>query len=746
MFQKILIILLLINAQVLLSQDSVQPVEDLKVGLVLSGGGAKGFAHIGVLKALEEAGVRIDYIGGTSAGAIIGAFYSSGYSAYELDSILTALDYNELMQDKLPRKSKSIYQKENEEKYVFSLPIKNKKIALPSAVSKGQNFFNVLSKLTEHVHTIDDFSKLPIPFFCVATNLENGNIEILEKGFLPAALRASGSFPTLLDPVLVDGKLLTDGGVVNNFPVDIMRDKGVDIIIGIDVQDKLDSKEDLNTAPKIIMQIVSFQMYDDDESKIEDTDLYMHPDISDYNVVSFDVAKQIVDKGEEVARKQMSYLKAIAKRQLKTKNVIIENILHKSEDKFKVSDIKITGAKNYTRAYILGKLRMAKVDSITYEKFYDGIDNLSATNNFRSIQYKFVKQKEGIEIHFNLKEEEVSTFLKLGVHYDDLYKTGVLLNFTSNHALFKNDILSVDFVLGDNIRYNIDYFIDNGFHWSYGINTKYNHFNKNFFLNIDEQVSVKSAVEYNNFTTQLYLQTSFSKNFALRIGVEYKDFKVFTETLNNNEFVKDYLDNNGYLGAFAKLQLDTYDKKHFIKKGVYLDVNYKTYLFSSENSFNPINDEVDNFNPFSLVYGKLGYATTFFDKLTFHYISEAGITIGNNDNGIFDYLLGGNNENFVNSFIPFYGYDVADLGGTAFLKSAFTLRYNPFEKHYISFTGNYARVGGDLFNDGAIFDDTKSGYAVGYGLDSYIGPIEITYSWTPDNKQNYWFFNVGFWF
>jgi len=746
MLQKTLILLLLIQTQMLLAQDSIKPVEDLKVGLVLSGGGAKGFAHIGVLKVLEEAGVRIDYIGGTSAGAIIGALYSSGYTAFQLDSVLTSFDYNEMMQDKLPRKSKSIYQKEHEEKYVFSLPIKNKAIALPSAVSKGQNFFNIMSKLTEHVHTVDDFSKLPIPFFCVATNLENGNTEILESGFLPEALRASGSFPTLLDPVIVDGKLLTDGGVVNNFPIDIMKEKGVDIIIGIDVQDKLNSRENLNTAPKIIMQIVSFQMYDNNQENRNDTDLYIHPDISNYNVISFELAQEIINKGEEVTRKQLNYLKGIAQRQAKkTKTVSVDGILHHKDEKFHISKIKISGNKNYTRGYILGKLKIAKVDSISYKKFYEGIDNLSATNNFNSIHYKFVKQKEGIEIHFNLKEEEVSTFLKLGVHYDDLYKTGVLLNFTSKHALFKNDIFSADLVLGDNIRYKIDYFIDNGFHWSYGINTTYNHFNKSFFLDFGDEV-IKSPIEYNNFSTQLYLQTSFSKKVALKVGAEFKDFRVFTETLNNDEIIKNFIENNSYLGAFAKLQLDTYDKKNFTKKGVYLDVNYKTYLFSSENSFNSVGDEIDNFNPFSLLYGKLGYATTFFDKLTFHYISEAGITIGDDNSQIFDYLLGGNNENFANNFIPFYGYDVADFSESAFLKSSFTLRYEPFEKNYISFTGNYARAESDLFNEGAIFDNTKSGYAVGYGLDSFLGPVEIKYTWSPDTKQNYWFFNVGFWF
>ncbi len=740
MLRNLLVIIIFFQGYSMLSQDTIVQQKDIKVGLVLSGGGAKGFAHIGVLKVLEEAGVRIDYIGGTSAGAIIGALYSSGYTASQLDSLLTALDYNELMQDKLPRKSKSIYQKENDEKYAFSLPIKNKAIALPSAVSKGQNFFNVMSRLTEHVHHIDDFSKLPIPFFCVATNLETGNIEILEKGFLPEALRASGSFPTLLDPVEIDGKLLTDGGVVNNFPVDIMKEKGVDIIIGIDVQDKLLTKTDLNTAPKIVMQIVGFQMYEDDQSKIKETDLYMHPDISEYNVVSFDAAKQIISKGEEVARKQLSYLKEIASKQSKSKKLFTHGIIHQKDEKFYISEIKIAGNKNYTREYVLGKLKITKSDSITHKKFYEGIDNLSATENFRSIYYKFIKQKDGVEIHFNLKEEEVSTFLKLGVHYDDLYKTGVLLNITSKHVIFKNDVFSADFILGDNIRYNIDYFIDNGFHWSYGINTRFNGFNKSFFINFDDQSEaiVKTPIEFNDFTTQLFLQTDFSKNLALRIGIEDKFLRVFTETLENNEISKNYLDRSNYLGAFLKLKLDTYDKSYFTKKGVFLDINYTTYLFSS--NFN------NDFTPFSQLDGKFGYAKTFFDKLTLHYISEAGITIGNNDNEVFDYLLGGNNQNFINNFIPFYGYDVADLGDRAFLKSALTVRYELFENNFVSFTGNFARVDNDLFNKGAIFDDTRSGYAIGYGLDSFIGPVEIKYTWSPDTNQNYWFFNVGFWF
>ena len=744
MIRKVLIFILFIQVQCAFSQDTIVHKKDIKVGLVLSGGGAKGFAHIGVLKVLEEAGVRIDYIGGTSMGAMIGALYSSGYLANELDSIVTSIDYTDLMQDNLPRRSKSIYQKVNSEKYALALPLKNGKLALPSAVSKGQNIFNMLSRLTEHVHTINDFSKLPIPFFCIATNLENGDTEILETGFLPEAIKASGSFPTLLDPVEINGKLLTDGGVVNNFPVDIMRQKGVDLIIGVDVQDKLKGKENLNSAPNILMQIVNFQMYDELELKRKDTDLYMQPDISNYNVVSFDLAREIIDNGEKLARKQMNYLNEIANNQTKKKLYIKEKHNYNKREILDITKITISGNNNYTPEYVLGKLKMEEGTSMSYKKFNEGIDNLSATGNFKSIEYRFLQNEEGLELQFDLNEEDESTFLQFGVHYDDLYKTGALLNFTSKHAIFDNDVLSADLILGDNVRYNIDYFIDNGFHWSYGINTRYNKFEKSFFESllfedlIDESNISKIPLNYNDFTTQLFLQTAFNSDIALRIGIEDKYIRISYESLINNIPEKLLLDNTNYLNVYSNLLVDTFDDKNFPKKGIFLSADYKAYLLAS--SF------VENFNPFSQLKGKLAGVFTVGDKFTTHIVSEAGITIGNTNSRIFDYILGGNNQNFINNFTGFYGYDVGDLGESAYLKTTVTFRYELFKNHFTSFIANAARAEEDLFNKGAIFDNTKTGYAAGYGIKSPIGPIEVKYSWSPDTSQNYWFFNVGFWF
>ncbi|MFZ3273166.1 MAG: patatin-like phospholipase family protein, partial [Lutibacter sp.] len=297
------------------SQEVVEK-EDIKVGLVLSGGGAKGFAHVAVLKVLEEAGVRIDYIGGTSMGAIIGGLYASGYSPNQLDSIIKITDFNKILTDDLPRKSKPFYDKEHSEKYILTVPIKDRKLGMPTALSNGQSVLNLLTSLTQHVNSISDFSKLPIPFICIATNLETGKQEVLNKGFLPEAILASGSFPTLLAPVEIDGKLLTDGGIINNFPVDEVKAMGADVVIGVDIQSGLAHKEELNSAVKILNQIVGFQMYKSMEYKYDSLDLVIKPNMETFNVVSFDKSKEIMIAGDLAAREKFGELKSIADSQI----------------------------------------------------------------------------------------------------------------------------------------------------------------------------------------------------------------------------------------------------------------------------------------------------------------------------------------------------------------------------------------------------------------------------------------------
>src|SRR5690606_3063974 len=268
------------------------PAQDLpskrapKVGLVLSGGGAKGLAHIGALKMIDSAGVKVDYIGGTSMGAIIGALYAAGYSSNELDSIFRSMDFSSLIQDDVPRGAKSFQEKENSERYALTLPFTDFRVSFPQAISGGQNIFNELVRLLYHVKDVDDFNKLPIPFLCVATNMETGEGVILDKGYLPEAILASGTFPSLFEPAEIDGKILIDGGVVNNYPIEQVRAMGADLIIGVDVQDDLATRESLSSAMEILLQINNYRTVNDMKKKVVQTDIYIRPDIEGYSVIA----------------------------------------------------------------------------------------------------------------------------------------------------------------------------------------------------------------------------------------------------------------------------------------------------------------------------------------------------------------------------------------------------------------------------------------------------------------------------
>jgi len=727
MMKKLLVFLLLLSLS--LSAQSKQP----KVGLVLSGGGAKGFAHIGVLKAIDKAGIQIDYIGGTSMGAIIGGLYAAGYSASEIEKTMLETDFFNLLKDVSPRRSKTFFEKEYGEKHSFVLPVYGGKIGFPKVASNGQNVLNYLTYLLSPVDSIGDFSKLPIPFFCIATDVETGEQVKLTKGYLPLALRASSSFPTILTPVEVDGKLLIDGGIANNFPIDEMKKMGADIIIGVDVQGELFKKEKIKSILDVLSQVTSYQMYKKLPVQIANTDVYIHPDISDYSVVSFDKDEELIEKGKEVSIPFGAIFDSISNLQIQKKKRFNKNT---EPSKFLLNEIEIKGEKNYTRSYILGALKLQIGDSISYKEMSKKINYLTSTGNFQRVDFIFEKNTTGRKLIITTKENVEKAELRLGLHYDLVYKSAVLINYKHKNILLKNDVLSVDLIIGDKPRYNLDYFVDNGFYYSYGFSSRYNGFRAGIAFN--EEGINELDLNYSDFTNSIHVQTTFDRKFAFGIGLEYKRVVAKTNTISTSSEGSFFFDKSNYINGISYLKLDTYDDKYFPKKGVQLDANFRWYLWSSNYN--------KNFVQFSQISGKIGFVKTFFENFTMEYISEAGFTLGEVGAKYFDFHLGGYNQNLINTFVSFYGYDIGALSEQTFVKSTFSFRYETFKNQYVSFLGNYARVKELIFEKGILFDDTKSGYAVGYSVNSLMGPIELKYSWSPDTKNHYWYFNLGFWF
>ena len=286
---------------------TAQPHSRKKVGIVLSGGGAKGMAHIGALKVIEKAGIPIDYVVGTSMGSIIGGLYSIGYTPEQLDSMVRRQDWTFLLSDKIPRSEQNMAEREAAEKYVFSLPFgKDAKTQAIGGLIKGQNLANLFSELTVGYHDSIDFNKLPIPFACVSENIVNGNEVNFHKGVLATAMRASMAIPGVFTPVRLDSMVLVDGGVVNNYPVNVARAMGADIIIGVDVQSDLKPANELNSAGSILGQLINLmglQLY---KKNLEETNAYIKVNVEGYSAASFtpNAVDTLIRRGEEAALAQ----------------------------------------------------------------------------------------------------------------------------------------------------------------------------------------------------------------------------------------------------------------------------------------------------------------------------------------------------------------------------------------------------------------------------------------------------------
>jgi NTE family protein len=242
---------LVLPAQVY-SQDSlVRP----KIGLALSGGGANGLAHLGVIKVMEEAGIRPDYITGVSMGSIIGGMYAMGYTSDSIIRFFKATDFDLILSDRIPENRIIFLEKRHFYNSMISLPITRKKIVLPLGLINGQQVENMLSYYCWSAANVSNFSELPIPYLCVGTDLMTGQAVLLTKGYLPEAIRASIAIPTVFTPIRIDSALLVDGGVVHNYAATELRDMGADVVIGSYTGFKRYSEKDLESAYGILKQI-----------------------------------------------------------------------------------------------------------------------------------------------------------------------------------------------------------------------------------------------------------------------------------------------------------------------------------------------------------------------------------------------------------------------------------------------------------------------------------------------------------
>ncbi|MFM6926585.1 MAG: patatin-like phospholipase family protein, partial [Ferruginibacter sp.] len=268
-----------------------------KIGLTLSGGGAKGLAHIGILKAIDSAGLKIDYITGTSMGAIVGGLYASGYSGNDIERLTRDIDFDVLFSNNVPLKSLSMEEKDQYSRFAIELPFINNKIRLTTGVITGQELNMKFSELFFHVHNVRNFNELPIPFKCMATDLETGNLVVMDTGNIITALRATMAIPSVFSAVTRDSMKLVDGGLVRNFPVKNVKEMGADIVIGSNVTNGLSKIDKIKNPVDVLLQMAFFREAGDFKEELPLTNFYIHMPMEEYNTGSFGSGKEIFDIG-----------------------------------------------------------------------------------------------------------------------------------------------------------------------------------------------------------------------------------------------------------------------------------------------------------------------------------------------------------------------------------------------------------------------------------------------------------------
>jgi len=695
-----IILLILFTTTFLLSEDSV--------GLVLSGGGARGFAHIGILKVIDELDIKVDHIAGTSMGAVVGGLYAMGYSAAEIEEMVLDKKINSIFNETVSRKNLYIGQKRWMPYANYYFDLNNKfQPRLPEALYSGSNLINQLFDFTYPASNIKDFSKLPINFKCVATNIVTGNMKVFDKGNLHEVMRASMTAPSILEPMQIGDELYIDGGIRSNLPAEVVKGMGADIIIGMQLSSELRSEENLDNLIKILDQTINFSMTDNVKNSIELCDILIQPKLSGIINYNFKDIKKVIDLGEQEARKHIAELEDLPKRE---KVVTLVSV----PDKIKFSKISIEGNEFLSNAKIREYVGIKKHQSYSKKAIQKAIKQAYNSQLFKYI-YPVINFKDGNhELVIMVKERQRKRLgISLSSSNDQLAVVGLTLEL--NNYIQHNSKLLANFQIGDKNELNVDYVKNFGKYG--GIYFRVFPYLKEQKLYSYDEDHTKSnsvySIEYgatsgigfyanNSIAAELYGYTYKSRLYK-HIG-EFEDnefnssgigVKLYHESLDDFTFPMQ--------GGQFLLKLST------ARKGVYSEIGNKKF------------------------FSKIRLLLPFGDYFSFKYQFEYGSHFDSMEEEFDPFYIGG-----IDSFM---GLNPAEKSAAIYKINTAAVRLSPFSNFFIDLQLNILQLGDidywipddDFFRAGGI----KLGYK------TFLGPLRIGAALDEDYDRSY-YFSFGF--
>jgi NTE family protein len=716
-------------------------LERPKIGVVLAGGGAKGAAHIGVLKALEEMSIPVDIITGTSMGAYVGGLYATGMSADEIESFIYTVNWNEGYVDRVERSQRRVRDKEYEDRYQIRTDIGLHwgSIQAPTGVVQGQSMLRILRRTTGNLSSFDSFDELAIPYRSVATDIVNLEPVILENGYLVDAMMASMSVPGALPPYKLDGRLLVDGGVTDNMPVKLAKEMGADIIIAVDISSDYKTEKDFSSFFSVGEQLSNYLVRRSTEQQkqfLDEEDVYLKPNVGQFSTTDFSIMPIAYQRGYDETRQQQELLASLAVSASQYQAYIDrkQNARRtlKYGDEVVVDNININNQSHYSDELLKSRLDLRPNKVIATDEIENKIEGLYALDRFELITYEYQEVDNETILAVDVKEKswgpnyvDFRFFLEEDFNANSVYAIGVSTNFTGLNERGAELRLNID--MGTDKRFESELYSPFMFNQDYFslFTVTYNSDKRNVLFDGDtsrpalEGSADYVPISYRELEGQIAVGYQPTLWQEIRTGARITSGNTTVSPLPSaGEF--DF----NRRGLFANYKLDTLDDFSLPTKGWLLNLEY---LYSHDKGEQTLGAPVDNLDDYAQeITAQLKHARTFARHTLVGSLDYGAINTENESVTVSPKTLGG--------FLNFSGIPRDSLVGQNKAYASMVYRYRWFDNDFGMFkspvyVGASAEYGGVWSDQSVSLSDAPLFLAgsVFAGIDSPVGPIMLSY-------------------
>ncbi|WP_028855700.1 patatin-like phospholipase family protein [Psychrilyobacter atlanticus] len=695
--------------------------ERIKIGVALSGGGSKGFAHIGVLRVLEENNIPIDYISGTSMGGIVASLYAVGYNPDEIEAIVKTMDWRYRLSNDPMRMDIPLEEKFRSEKYFASVTYDDKlNFSLPKGVLTGEKSYLKLKELFWDVKDVKSFDEFKPALRIIATDFNTGKAKSFDHGDLALIVSASMAIPTIYDPVKIEDKVYIDGMVSRNLPVEDLFSAGADIVIASDVGAPQIDQLTYNLLT-VVSKISTYRGTESTEKQRELATIIIDPDVKLEDATNFDNFDDLISKGELAAEKKLKELK-------KYENPNVEQGKRKRGDleEVYIDDIQIENSKflgeEMRREIVEDHLDSKIPGKVSYKELESLMMKLYAMPYIEKSYYTI----DGSTLKISVDENELN-FIRVGANYnsDTGAKLAVGTDLTKIGKIGR--VTSLEFEAGDYKSIEFDNFWYYGEKNKVGINLSLGYEENPLYI-YDERSLKAESTEAHKFI-DLSLTTKLFRQFDFSAGLKYIDAE--NEFDVGSDEYKDILSTSyGYQEAYLKLVLDRKNSSIYPTKGTYLQARHEVGGIGS--------DDVEYYSELGIIQGHMSLTP----KLSLNASLSGGVVSGEHIPLGNHFKIGGINNDLDNNYISFYGYNTMRKLASEFIVGQIGAQYMIYPNIYILAKINVLTYTGINENDSIkdngnlIFEDFEQGYGITLGYKSIFGPLEISATNDADSSNS----------